>query len=112
MSIGKEIFSQLRATTPAPILWSWGASSFKTFEHEQIKGIGEYYLGGLVFYARGAKFKGHVIVTLAGNDTYTITLGHVIKNEIKPKKQISGAYCDNFSEIIDDLIEKQDFYSF
>lgn len=112
MNIGKEIMSQLKATTPMPILWSWGASKFQTFEENQLSGLGHYYLGGLIFYARGAKFKGHVIITLAGNDTYTITLGYMVRGEIRVKKQIEGAYCDNFSEIIDDLIEKQNFYAF
>ena len=86
-------------------MWSWGASSFKTFSENKLENIGEFYLGGLIFYVRGAKFKGHVIVTLAGNDTYTITLGHLAKNKVNVKKQITGAYCDNFSEIIDNLIE-------
>jgi hypothetical protein len=105
MNYGKEIFNQLKVTTPMPVIWSWGASSFKTFEAEQIGDLGHYYLGGLCFYVRGAKFKGHVIVSLAGNDTYTITLGHLANRKIRVKKQIEGAYCDNFSEIIDNLIE-------
>ena len=112
MEIGKEIFAQIKHLTPQPVLWSWGASKFQAFKENQIEGIGEYYLGGLVFYVRGAKHKGHVVVTLAGNDTYTVSIGHLKKRAIMPKKQVKEVYFDMLPDIIDGLIEKQDHYSF
>jgi len=112
MNYGKTIFEQLKAMTPTPVLWSWGASKFQTFKTDQVKGIGEDYLGGLVFYVRGHKHKGHVFVTLAGNDTYTITLGHLKRGNVKPKEQVKEVYFDEMVDIIDGLVERQDNYAF
>jgi hypothetical protein len=110
--VAQTIFQQLRSLTPAPVFMSWGASKFQGFREDQIQGIGEFYLGGLMFYARGAKHKGHVLITLAGNDTYTITLGHVKKGVIQPKRQFKNIYFDEMSNVIDEAIEKQDFYQY
>ena len=112
MTIANTIFEQIKALTPQPVLWSWGASKFQAVSENQIEGIGEFYLGALMFYVRGHKHKGHVLVTLAGNDTYTVTIGHVRRGKIKPKKQIKDVYFDDLSDIIDNLIEKQDNYKF
>jgi hypothetical protein len=112
MNVGQTIFQQIRALTPTPIYLSWGASKFQTFNTDQLKGIGEFYIGGIVFYARGAKHKGHVVVTLAGNDTYTVSIGYLKKGAIQPKNQIKGVYFDELSDVIDNLIEKQDFYQY
>jgi hypothetical protein len=65
-----------------------------------------------VFYVRGAKHKGHVAVTLAGNDTYTVSIGHLKNATLAPKKQIKDVYFDELPSIIDELIEKQDNYTF
>lgn len=112
MNVGKTIYQQLRTLTLAPVFMSWGASKFQTFEQDQINGIGEFNQGGLIFYVRGAKHKGHVVVTLAGNDTYTITLGHLKNRTINPKKQFKNVYFDEMSDIIDDAIEKQNYYQY
>lgn len=110
--IANEILQQIRALTPTPVLWSWGASKWQIVKGNLIKGIGEDYLAGLKFYCRGRIHKGHVLVTLAGNDTYTVTIGHVRKGVIKPIKQIKEVYFDELSNTIDELIEKQDNYQF
>lgn len=106
MNYGKEIFNQLTTLAPTPVLWSWGASKFQTFKTGQIDGIGEEYLGGLVFYVRGNNHKGHVFITLAGSDTYTITLGHLKRGTVKPKKQVTDVYFDEMVDTIDGLVER------
>ena len=110
--IAQTILDQTKALTPAPVFWSWGASKFRAVRENQIQGVGENYLGGLVFYVRGMKHKGHVLITLSLNDTYTVTIGNVIKGQIRTKKQINEVYFDQLGEIIDELIERQDAYAF
>lgn len=110
--IATTIFQQMKALTPAPVMMSWGASKFQAVAENQIKGVNENYLGGLLFYVRGMKHKGHVLVSLALNDTYTVSIGHVKKGVINPKKQINEVYFDQLGEIIDDLIERQAEYAF
>ena len=110
--VAQTIFQQLRALTPAPVFMSWGASKFQGFKENQIEGIGEFYLGGLMFYVRGIKHKGHVLVTLAGNDTYTVTIGHMKKASIQPKKQFKNVYFDELPSVIDEAIERQDDYQY
>ena len=109
--VGKIIYSQIKSLTPTPVLWSWGATKFQAFNQNQIKGLGEN-LGGLIFFVRGMKHKGHVVVSLGYDDTYTVSIGHLKKGDIKPKKQVQGVYFEELPEIIDNLIEKQDNYLF
>lgn len=108
--IAQTILDQIKTLTPSEVFWSWGASKFRAVRENQIQGINENYLGGLVFYVRGMKHKGHVLVSLALNDTYTVTVGNVIKGQMKIKQQINDIYFDQLGEIIDDLIEKQEAY--
>lgn len=110
--IAMTIFKQMKLLTPAPVMMSWGASKFQAVAENQIKGVNENYLGGLLFYVRGMKHKGHVFVTLALDDTYTVTIGHVKKGIINPKNQINDVYFDQLGEIIDGLIERQPEYAF
>jgi hypothetical protein len=109
--IAQTILDQIKTLTPAPVFWSWGPSKFRAVRENQIQGINENYLGGLLFYVRGMKHKGHVLVSLALNDTYTVTIGNVVKGQMKAKKQINEVYFDELSDIIDELIEKQDAYA-
>jgi hypothetical protein len=110
--IAMTIFQQMKTLTPAPVMMSWGASKFQAVRENQIKGVNEDYLGGLLFYVRGMKHKGHVFITLSLNDTYTVSIGHVKKGVINPKKQINEVYFDQLGEIIDELIERQAEYAF
>ena len=109
--IAQTILDQIKTLTPMPVFWSWGASKFRAVKENQIQGINESYLGGLVFYVRGMKHKGHVLITLALNDTYTVTIGNVVKGNMKVKKQISEVYFDQLGEIFDELVERQDAYA-
>ena len=109
--IAQTIIEQIRTLTPGPVFWSWGPSAFRAVKENQIQGINEHYLGGLLFYVRGMKHKGHVFVSLALNDTYTVSVGNVVKGQMKLKKQVNEVYFDQLGEIIDELIEKQDAYA-
>lgn len=109
--IAQTIIDQIKALTPGPVFWSWGPSTFRAVKENQIQGINETYLGGLLFYVRGMKHKGHVFVSLALNDTYTVSIGNVVKGQMKLKKQVSEVYFDQLGEIIDELIERQDAYA-
>ena len=109
--IAQTILEQIRALTPGPVFWSWGPSAFKAVKENQILGINENYLGGLLFYVRGMKHKGHVFVSLALDDTYTVTIGNVVRGNMKVKKQVNDVYFDQLGEIIDGLIERQDAYA-
>lgn len=109
--IAHTILNQIKALTPPYVFWSWGPSAFKSVKENQIQGINENYLGGLVFYVRGMKHKGHVMVSLALNDTYTVTIGNVVKGTMKSKKQVNEVYFDQLGEIIDELVERQEEYA-
>ena len=109
--IAQTIIDQIKALTPGPVFWSWGPSKFRAVRENQIQGIDENYLGGLLFYVRGMKHKGHVFVSLALNDTYTVSIGNVVKGQMKLKKQVNEVYFDQLGEIIDELIERQDAYA-
>lgn len=110
MSIAKTIHTQLTTLTPTPVIWSWGASKWQALGAssevtKSVQGVGEEYLGGLMFYVRGALHKGHVLITLNGMDEYTISIGHVRKGKINVKKQVTGIHFDMLGTIIDGLVE-------
>lgn len=105
MQVAKTILSQIQALTPKPVFWSWGASKFQGVKENQIKGIGEDYSGGLIFYVRGRKHTGHVFVTLHPSDTYTVSIGRMRKGTLKPKKQVVDVHFDELPTCIDLLIE-------
>jgi len=115
MHIAITIRKQMFASVPMPVIWSWGARNYRAIGENQID-IGDkdanFYYGGLLFLVSGMKFKGHVLITLEPSDTYTLTLGHLRKHKIIPKKQVKGIYFDELGTIIDELIEKQDNYAF
>jgi len=105
MSIGKEILHQLKVLTPMPVFWSWGASKFQTVGENQLQGIDENYLGGLIFFVRGLKHRGHVFITLSPMDTYTVSIGHLRHFTFNVKKQKKDVYFDELYQTIDALIE-------
>lgn len=112
MNIAQTIVNQIKALTPVSVFWSWGASKWEAVGENKIEGIGENYLGALKFYVRGMNHKGHVIVSLALNDTYTVTIGSVVKGTMRVKKQIKEVYVEELPEVIDNLVEKQKNYAF
>lgn len=110
MSIAKTIHSQIVATAGTIVMWSWGASAWTALgesadKTRSVQGIGEDYSGALMFYVRGALHKGHVIVSLNYMDEYTVSIGHVRKGKIVPKKQVKGIHFDMLGTVIDGLIE-------
>ena len=111
MQVARTILEQIKATIPKSVYWSWGSSKFQSVSDNQISGVGAY-LGGLLFYVRGHKHKGHVFVTLAYNDTYTISIGHYRKGNFNALKQFKDVYSDQVGTIIDESIERQPEYAF
>ena len=112
MTIAATINNQLRASIPAPVLWSWGASKFQAVGANQIQGVGEDYSGALLFYVRGMLHKGHVLITLNYRDEYTISLGPVRKGKMNVKRQKTGIHFDMLGTIIDEMVEKQPNYAY
>lgn len=90
-------------------LWSWGSHAYK-------HGADENQNSFLQFRVRGFLYKGLVRVTYnEGADLYTVSLVKKVtpKNtasSIKPfyltSKSIDGIYCDQLTDIIDGLVEK------
>lgn len=104
-SVPEIILSQLRAK--ANKFFCWGAHSF----------VGNTTHRYLMFRVNGLKFKGIVKVQLNAMDTYDICL---FDNSLKMgecKKEVAlktyeNVYCDELVDVIDNNIEKQDFYKF
>jgi len=108
--VAKTILNQLQTLTPKQMFWSWGASKFQAVsesanERQSIKGVGEDYMGGLLFYVRGLKHRGHVLITLSYGDTYTVTIGQVRKGEMNTKAQRKDVFFDELPYTIDEMIE-------
>lgn len=104
-SVPEIILSQLRSK--ANKFFCWGAHSF----------VGNTTHRYLMFRVNGLKFKGIVKVQLNAMDTYDI---YLFDNSMKMgecKKEVAlktyqNVYCDELVDVIDNNIEKQDFYRF
>lgn len=112
MNIANTILQQLKGTTPSPVIWSWGARNWQAVGENQIEGLGHDYLGALKFNVSGHHHKGHVIISLALNDTYTVSIGYVRKGEMKPKKQLEGLHFDQIGDVVDEMVEKIEAYEY
>ena len=88
VEIAKIIHQQLMGTG-ATRVWSWGANSWTAVPN------------GLLFKVQGFLFKGHVLITLLPNDTYTIQL---IKSK-KIFKEFADVYFDEMVNLIDSNVE-------
>lgn len=104
MNYGQEIYNQLTFGSRRIKVFSWGAHAFKVFSSESFNESGSH-LGGLLFKVNGRHFKGHVMIKLMANDTYTVLLGTLSKGTFKTKKEFTDLYCDNFAEVIDEEVE-------
>lgn len=104
MQIANTILHQIKTLTPMNVFWSWGATAFKAIAENQIS-MNHSYLGALCFSVRGRVHTGHVMISLALNDTYTISTGHLRKGEFKVKEQKTEIYFDMLPEILDEMIE-------
>lgn len=105
--IAKTIIEQLRwgdNWRPA----RWAAREYVSIpEGDEGEGIGEV-LGGLCFKVSGTnnvKRGGYVFVYLKPNDTYTVRVIKVNGSKITPVKIVENTYCDNFGEIIDNILD-------
>lgn len=103
----KEIATTIRDQIAAPgvqIMWSWGAKEFVALpEVKQLDG--RLQLGGLQFRVNGRLFKGIVMVSLMGNDTYTVRFCKMYKGRLNCKKVYEEVFCDQLTEIIDRFVE-------
>ena len=73
-------------------VWSWGACNWVALD--------EYTLR---FKVSGHHHKGFVTVFLTGMDDYTVKL---LKRDGTVVKEITGVYCDNLTDVIDEAVEK------
>jgi len=48
--------------------------------------------------------KREVVVTLAADDTYTVTVGRVVRYDWKSIKEVSGVYADSLVRVIDEVL--------
>ena len=103
--IGAEILHQIKLLTPKPAFWSWRASKFQTVGENQIKGLDDYYLGGLLFFTKGAVHYGHVFIALGLDDTYKVYTGRVEQGHMHTKDRVNNVYFDELPKVLDDLIE-------
>ena len=71
--------------------------------------IVEEQLGGVEFQVTAHKFTGTIKIVLTGADLYDVTLTTKVGGAITT---FEGLYCDNFVEVIDEYIEKQDEYEY
>ena len=53
------------------------------------------------FKFKGSKVANHLKITLAGDDTYTMTFGKIRGLDFKPAAPISGVYADNLRPIFE-----------
>ena len=72
--------------------WSWGVSKKINFESK-----------ALVLKVSGHHHKGYVVITLAFDDTYTVSL---VQTTGRVKETFTGIYCDDLQEFIDSKIER------
>lgn len=79
-------------TRDSRMYWSWGVSKKINFENK-----------ALVLKVSGHHHKGYVIITLAFDDTYTVSL---VQTTGRVKEMIEGIYCEDLQEFIDNKIER------
>lgn len=98
----KETLAQLRGINPRKFV-CWGATKFTIDSNLNPK--------MLRFYVTGLKHKGHVYIFLNGLDLYNVYIT-TIMGTIVHKSDEMGLYFDQFTDWIDDKIEKQPYYKF
>lgn len=80
-------------THDAVITMSWGFKSPTTLGNS-----------GFMFKVNGFLHKGWVLITLAGNDTYTLRFFSNSFKEVKNK--VTNVYCDELQERVDNEVER------
>ena len=105
--VAETIRQQIKALDPYA-LWAYGASNMVAITS---KGEDELFShGGLSFKVKGLKHKGHIIVKLMGNDTYTIQAWKIFMSGKKAgvadlKKEFTDVYCDQLVDVLDLVVE-------
>ena len=84
--------------SPINIYWTWGVEKIYNVKNQ-----------GLILKVNGHHWKKFVLVTLAWNDTYTISL---LDEELNPTKTITEIYFDMLQNTIDREIEFIEEYKY
>lgn len=79
------------------MFWSWGAASFRNINNR-----------GLLFKVSGHHHKGYVLITLCGNDTYSV---HIVSTHGNLKESFREVYFEDLQDTIDARIERIAAYS-
>jgi len=90
----KETLMVLKS--PVNIYWSWGVEKIYSIQN-----------GAMILKVDAAHWKHYVLITLAFNDTYTVTL---LDASFEATKTIKDIYFDMLQNIIDTEIEYIDDY--
>tara|TARA_Y100000004_G_C8825336_1_gene373761 strand:+ start:115 stop:462 length:348 start_codon:yes stop_codon:yes gene_type:complete len=109
IEIASTIRDQILTLDPYALM-AYGASKFVALSKEHAKDLAA--LGGLKFKVNGLKHKGHVIISLMGNDTYTvrtckITLTGKNAGRVVFKEEAEDVYADQLIDILDRFVEGQ-----
>ena len=73
--------------SPINIYWTWGVEKIYNVKNQ-----------GLILKVNGHNWKNFVLITLAWNDTYTVSL---LDEELNPTKTITEIYFDMLQNTID-----------
>lgn len=84
--------------SPINIYWTWGVEKIYNVKNQ-----------GLILKVNGHHWKNFVLITLAWNDTYTISL---LDEELNPTKTITEIYFDILQNTIDREIEFIEEYKY
>jgi hypothetical protein len=84
--------------SPINIYWTWGVEKIYDVKNQ-----------GLILKVNGHHWKNFVLVTLAWNDTYTVSL---LDEELNPTKTITEIYFDMLQNTIDREIEFIEEYKY
>jgi len=84
--------------SPINIYWTWGVEKIYNVKNQ-----------GLILKVNGHHWKNFVLITLAWNDTYTISL---LDEELNPTKTITEIYFDMLQNTIDREIEFIEEYKY
>ena len=84
--------------SPINIYWTWGVEKMYNVKNQ-----------GLILKVNGHHWKNFVLVTLAWNDTYAVTL---LDEDFNISKTITEVYFDKLQNIIDTEIEYIKEYNF
>ena len=87
----KEIFTFLKHPNHRIVVWSWGAHAWTTHEDKFLR-----------FMVQGRLFRGHVYITLAWDDTFTL---YFTTSRGTVKQIITDVYIDCLVDIIDTTVE-------